>query len=214
MVIVGLYALYRLIRKEYKTALLYGHLAFCFFAMWMALLLMYKMQEGSKHLLTFIAAGLFAMAMMEVKWNVHVIVTAVTFVYLYVIMAVDPYDYQIPFRNDALVADMERTTADFREKLELNMENVPNYDNDVIWVVYDFDAETGEQSMINYQILYGVPEGFGINCCYPDYIIENFGDLQCKYIFTLAGGEIDEICKARNLEVITQGLNGICYKLR
>jgi chromate transport protein ChrA len=214
MVIVGLYALYRLIRKEYKTALLYGHLAFCFFAMWMALLLMYKMQEGSKHLLTFIAAGLFAMAMMEVKWNVHVIVTAVTFVYLYVIMAVDPYDYQIPFRNDALAADMERTTADFREKLDLKLENVPNYDNDVIWVVYDFDAETGEQSMINYQILYGVPEGFGINCCYPDYIIENFDDLQCKYIFTLAGGEIDEICKARNLEVITQGLNGICYRLK
>ena len=214
MVILGAYALYKLIRKEYKTALLYGHQAFCFFAMWMALLLMYKMQEGSKHLLTFIAAGLFAMALMEVKWNLQVVITAVTFIYLYVVMAVDPYDYQIPFRNDELVAVMEQTTADFLEKLELNMENVPNYDNDVIWVVYDFDAETGEQSMINYQILYGVPEGFGINCCYPDYIIENFDDLKCKYIFTLAGGEIDEICKARELEVITEGLNGICYKLR
>ena len=214
MVLAGLYAMYRLIRKEYKTALLYGHFAFCLFAMWMALLLMYKMQEGSKHLLTFIAAGLFAMAMMEVKWNLQVIATVITFVYLYVVMAVDPYDYQNPFRSDELVAEIERATADFQEKLKLSTEKVPNYDNDVIWVVYDVDAKTGEQSMVDYQILYGVPEGFGINCCYPDYVIENFDSLQCKYIFTLGGGKIDEICKARDLEVITEGLNGICYKLR
>ena len=68
--------------------------------------------------------------------------------------------------------------------------------------------------MVDYQILYGIPAGFGINCCYQDYIIENFDSLQCKYIFTLAGGEIDEICKEHGLEVITEGLNGICYKLR
>ena len=214
MVIVAAYAVYKLIRKEFKTGLLYGHLAFCFFAMWMALLLMYKMQEGSKHLLTFIAAGLFAMAMMEVKWNLQVIVTGITFVYLYFVMAVDPYDYQNRFRSEELVAEMERTTADFHEKLSLDLEEVPSYDNDVIWVVYDFDAETGEQSMVDYQILYGIPAGFGINCCYQDYIIENFDSLQCKYIFTLAGGEIDEICKEHGLEVITEGLNGICYKLR
>lgn len=214
MVIIGVYAVYKLVCKNWKQGLLYGHLAFCFFAMWMALLLMYKMQEGSKHLLTFIAAGLFAMALMEVKWNIQVIITGVTFIYLYVIMAVDPYDYQNRFQNEALVAEMERTKADFEEKLILNTEQVPNYDNDVIWVVYDFDAETGEQHMVDYQILYNTPVGFGINCCYQDYVLENFDELSCKYIFTLKGGEIDKVCEERGLEVITQGLNGICYKLR
>ncbi len=214
MVIIGLYALYKLIRKEYKTALLYGHLAFCFFAMWMALLLMYKMQEGSKHLLTFIAAGLFAMAMMKVKWNLQVIVCSIAFVYLYFVMAVDAYDYQNRYRNDELVAEMERTEADFHEKLSLNMEAVPNYDNDVIWVTYDYHAETDEHMITDYQILYGIPAGFGISCCYPDFIIENFDDLQSKYICVPVDGDIDEICKERGLEVITQGMNAICYQLR
>ncbi len=214
MVIVGLYALYKLIRKEWKTALLYAHLAFCFFAMWMALLLMYKMQEGSKHLLTFIAAGLFAMALMEVKWNLHVIVCSVMFVYLYLIMAVDSYDYQNRFRNDALAAEIERTEADFHEKLELVTENVPTYDNDVIWMTYDYHAGTGELIITDYQILYGLPAGFGINCCYVDFITENFDNLQCKYICVPIEGTVNELCKERGLEVITQGMNAICYQLR
>lgn len=214
MVIVAAYAVYKLVRKEWKTALLYGHLAFCFFAMWMALLLMYKMQEGSKHLLTFIAAGLFAMAMMEVKWNLQVIVCGAVFIYLYFFMAVDAYDYQIRFRNEELVAEIERTEADFHEKLSLNMENVPNYDNDVIWVTSDYHAETGELIITDYQILYGIPAGFGINCCYYDFILEEFDSLQCKYICVPVGGAVDVLCSERGLEVITQGMNAICYQLR
>ena len=214
MVIIGLYALYKFIRKEYKTALLYGHYAFCCFAMWMALLLMYKMQEGSKHLLTFIAAGLFAIAMMKVKYSLQAVLCSVVFVYLYFFMAVDAYDYQNRYRNEELVAEIERTEADFHEKLALNMENVPNYDNDVIWVTYDYHAETGDQMVTDYQILYGLPAGFGISCCYPDYILENFDTLQCKYICVPVGGDIDKLCREYDLEVITQGMNAICYKLR
>lgn len=214
MVIIGIYALYKLIRKDYKTALLYGHLTFCFFAMWMALLLMYKMQEGSKHLLTFIAAGLFAMAMMEVKYSLQVVACSIAFIYLYFVMAVDAYDYQNRFRNDELVAEIERTEQDFHEKLELDTQNVPNYDNDVIWVTYDYDAATGQQIITDYQILYGIPSGFGISCCYYDFILENFDALQSKYICTPAGGDIDVLCQERGLEVITQGMNAICYQLR
>lgn len=214
MVIVAAYAVYKIVRKEWKTALLYGHLAFCFFAMWMALLLMYKMQEGSKHLLTFIAAGLFAMAMMEVKWNLQVIVCGAVFIYLYFFMAVDAYDYQIRFRNEELVAEIERTEADFHEKLSLNMEDVPNYDNDVIWVTSDYHAQTGELIITDYQILYGIPAGFGINCCYYDFILEQFDSLQCKYICVPVGGAVDALCSERGLEVITQGMNAICYQLR
>lgn len=214
MVLVGLYALYKLIRKEYKTALLYGHYAFCCFAMWMALLLMYKMQEGSKHLLTFIAAGLFAMALMKVKYSLQVVLCSVVFVYLYFVMAVDAYDYQNRFRNAELVAEMECTEADFHEKLTLNMENVPNYDNDVIWVTYDYDLDTGEHIVTDYQILYGIPAGFGISCCYRDFILENFESLQSKYICVPVGGEIDELCQAYELEIITQGMNAVCYQLR
>ena len=230
MVIVGLYALYRLVQgvrksraskqasltgsEDYKTALIYGHYAFCCFAMWMALLLMYKMQEGSKHLLTFIAAGLFAMAMMKVKYSLQVVLCSAVFIYLYFFMAVDAYDYQNRFQNEELVAEIEGTKEDFYEKLTLNTEDVPNYDNDVIWVTYDYDAQTGEQMTTDYQILYGLPAGFGISCCYPDFILDNFDTLQSKYICVPVGGNIDMLCQEYELEAITQGMNAICYQLR
>lgn len=213
MVLIAVYAVYQLIRKEYKTALIYGHMAFCFFAMWMALLLMYKMQEGSKHLLTFIAAGLFALAMMEVKWNLQVITCTLVFVYLYFFMAVDAYDYQLRFRDDALAAQMEQVTADFAGKLVLNTEAVPNYDNDVIWAFSDYTAD-GEQLITDYQILYGLPAGFGISCCYADFVEEQFDVLQSKYLCIPAGGRLDEMCQERGLTVITQGMNAVCYQLR
>ena len=214
MVIVALYALYKLYTKEYKTALIYGHYGFCCFAMWMALLLMYKMQEGSKHLLTFIAAGLFMIAMMKVKYSLQTILCCIVFVYLYFFMAIDAYDYQNRYRNDELVAEIQRTEADFHEKLALNMEDVPNYDNNVIWVTHDYHAETGEQMTTDYQVLYGLPAGFGISCCYPDYILDQFDTLQSKYICTPTGGEIDRLCVECGLEVITQGMNVTCYQLR
>ena len=154
------------------------------------------------------------MALMEVKWNIHVIVCSAVFIYLYFFMAVDSYDYQNRFRNDELVAEIERTEKEFHEKLELNMEHVPNYDNDVIWVTYDYHAENGQQIITDYQILYGIPVGFGINCCYPDFILENFDSLQCKYICVPVDGNIDAVCKEKGLEVITQGMNAICYQLR
>jgi len=214
MAMIGLYALYKLIRKEYKSALVFGHYAFSCFAMWMALLLMYKMQEGSKHLLTFIAAGLFAMAMMKVKGSLQVIICSIVFVYLYFFMAVDAYDYQNRFRNDWLVEEIERTEADFDEKLMLDTDDVPTYDNDVIWVTYDYDISTEEQIVTNYQILYGIPAGFGISCCERDFVLANFEELQSKYICTPVGGEVDELCQQKGLEVITSGMNAVCYQLR
>ena len=214
MGIIAIYALYKLVCKEYKEALVFGHYAFCCFAMWMALLLMYKMQEGSKHLLTFIAAGIFALAMMQVKASLQVILCSVVFVYLYFVMAVDPYDYQNRFRSDGLVAEMERTEADFDEKLVLVQDKVPNYENDVIWVTYDYDCQTEAQIITSYQILYGLPAGFGISCCERDFILENFDDLRCKYICTPIGGYIDAVCQANDLVEITRGMNAVCYQLR
>ena len=60
----------------------------------------------------------------------------------------------------------------------------------------------------------GKKEGEGPLASYFDYILENFDSLQCKYICVPVGGDIDELCKERGLEVITQGMNAVCYQLR
>ena len=214
MLIIVSYAIYKLLKKDYKQGVLYGHLGFCFFGMWMALLLMYKMQEGSKHLLTFIAVGIFAIAMMEVKFNVQIVACSIAFLYLFYNINVDDPDFKICFRNDALVEEIQRTEADFHRTMQLEAKDVPNFDNNMIWVTYDNNPATDQMVYTSYQILYGIPAGFGISCCYPEFILENFEELESKYICVPKGCEIDLLCQTYELEEITEGLNAVCYQLR
>ena len=67
------------------------------FGMLMALLLMYKLEEGSKHLLTFIAGGVFIMAVLNNKAFVKNIVFAAVCIFFFMIKGTSAYDYQVPF---------------------------------------------------------------------------------------------------------------------
>ncbi|MCD8379214.1 MAG: hypothetical protein LUC95_02560 [Lachnospiraceae bacterium] len=254
MALLFIYTICCLCRKAWKESILYGHLFLSFFAMWMALILMYKMQEGSKHLLTFIAVGIFALAMMKDKTGektkeregvkaaeefgepeksetpdegirpVHclkkaashwqVIVCALTFVYLYYFMAVDAYDYQLCFQTQELVEEMESVADQMEESMIVQTQDVPSYDNDVIWVAADYSTDGEEWLVTDYQILYSLPAGFGISCCYADYITVSFDTLQSKYLCTVAGGTIDALCQEKGLPVVAEGLNAVIYQLR
>ena len=177
--------------KQRNMLIVEGHLAFCFVAMLFALLLMYKLTEGSKHLLTFMAAGLFIVALMETGFYKKAVLVGAVFAYLYTYKAVDPYDYQVPFVAQERQAQLEDWTGAFEELLTLSGK-APNFDNVVMWV---FNDEIDEQrENLEWQLLYGLPKGFGISCCMPDYVIQNFGSLKCRYMATLSGGRIDGMC--------------------
>ncbi len=170
-----------------------AHLAFSFVAMLFALLLMYKLTEGSKHLLTFLAAGLCIVSLMKTRFYKKAMVVGVVFAYLYSYMAVDPYDYQVPFAEEERQAQVFQWQEIFTSRLELSPDNVPNYDNVVIWTWWD-ETSKGRET-VKWQLLYGLPEGFGISCCGGDYVKENFGSLQSRYLVTVAGGEADRLCQ-------------------
>ncbi|MFI3236944.1 MAG: hypothetical protein R3Y47_02810 [Lachnospiraceae bacterium] len=212
LTILLVYTGYTLYKKNYKHAILYGHLAFSFIAMWVALLLMYKMTEGSKHLVTFIAVGIFALAMMEVKKPIQIGVASIVFIYLYMVMAIDPYDYQVPYRTDELVAQIEQVEVDLDAQLVLETDQVPTFDNTVIWVFSDLVLETYQ--VTDWQILYSLPVGFGVSCSYEGFIIENFDELASKYICIVQGGVIEQMCIERDLTKITSGIDSVIYQLR
>lgn len=181
--------------KATPQLILESHLAFSFVAMLFALLLMYKLTEGSKHLLTFMAAGVFVIGTMETKFYKKAMVTGVTFAYFYSYMALDPYDYQAPFAEEQRVAQVENWQEALAEALTLDTESAPGYDNSVIWVLWDQSSESSNTAM-RWQLLYALPEGFGISCCRPEYVMEHFDGLQSRYIATLAGGEVDMRCRS------------------
>lgn len=180
------------------------HLAFSFVGMLFALLLMYKLTEGSKHLLTFMAVGVFVISLMKTRFYKKPAFIGLVFAYFYIFMALDPYDYQVPFAEDTRVEQVEQWQEIYAENLQMTDEDVPNYENAIIWVFSDtVNAESdvtadtdGLPKVINtkWQLFYGLPEGFGISCCMPDYVLEHLDELQCCYLATVAGGEIDERC--------------------
>ncbi len=170
-----------------------AHFAFSFVAMLFALLLMYKLTEGSKHLLTFMAAGLCMISLMETKFYKKAVLVGAVFAYLYSYMAVEPYDYQAPFVAEERRAQVEKWQGIFGAQLELSPEDAPGYENVVIWTWRD-EMPTGGVNM-KWQLLYGVPGGYGISCCDNTYVKENFASLQSRYLVTAAGGEVDLLCQ-------------------
>ena len=193
-----------------KQLVIEVHLAFSFVAMLFALLLMYKLTEGSKHLLTFMAAGVFVVGILETKFYKKAVIVGAAFAYFYSYMAVDPYDYQVPFREEHRVVQLECWREIFGEELQLSEENIPSYQNVVIWP-FDDKGESG--SPLPWQMLYGLPEGWGISCCRQEYLIQNFDDLQCGYMVSLIGGQLDTLCKDAGCRELGRDENMVLYEL-
>ncbi len=203
-------------KKRKKQALLNGYLAFCFFSMWMALLLMYKMKEGSKHLLTFMAVGILVIALMETRFYRKATVIGALCVYLFWYRGDQPGDYQIYFADTEIVERMAHWQEVFAEELVLREENGPNFDNVVIWTFNDVLAASGngETALTDWQILYALPEGWGISCCYRDYVEEHLEELQSLYLTIPVGGELQRSCEALGMEQIGQDGLVCVYRTR
>lgn len=190
--------------------LIEGHLAFSFVVMLLALLLMYKITEGSKHLLTFLAVGIFVVSLMETRTFKKAILLGAVFAYFYTYKAVDPYDYQVPY----ITADQEEQVEFWREtladKLVLKRENVPSYENVVIWTLGD-QLETGSVAT-KWQLLYALPEGMGISCCEVAYVMENFDALQSRYIAAPSGGVVDRLCAEHGYVELGRDVDLVVYE--
>lgn len=185
------------------------HLAFGFVAMLFALLLMYKLTEGSKHLLTFMAAAVFVISLMETKYYKKAVLLGVTFFYFYSHMAVDPYDYQVPFVQEERQEALDEWGKVLKEELALSRKDGPSYENVVIWVFKD--EVNGVSVNTEWQLLYGLPEGFGISCCMPEYVEEHFEDLKSRYLFVVPGGKIDDMCRRAGYEAVRRDDHAVLY---
>lgn len=187
-------------RRVWEKFVIEAHFAFCFVAMFFALLLMYKLTEGSRHLLTFMAAAIFVIALMDTKFYKKAVLVGVTFAYFYFYVPLDPFDYQIPFKQEERADSVEAWTEAMQGRLVLSREDTPNYDNVVIWVFSDMVGD--EEVRTSYQLLYGLPKGFGISCCMRDYVVSNIDMLKSRYIAVPAYGEIAQLCEERDCSLV------------
>lgn len=196
-----------------KRLVIQGHLVVSFVGMLFALLLMYKLTEGSKHLLTFMAAGVFVIAMMETRFYKKAVLVGATFLFFYTYKAVDPYDYGVPYMQERAEENYAYWADAFGGKLVLDREKkTPNFENVIIWVLND-ERQDGVTETVAWQYLYALPEGLGISCCMPDYVGEYLNTLQSRYLATLSGGRIDGLCREEGCEEIGRRDSLVVYRL-
>ena len=199
-----------------KTRALLGieiHLLISCFGMLFMILMAYKINEGSRHLLTFIVAGIFVILLMENKYFLKPVILGILFFYLFVLMAKEPYDYQVPFVNEDRVAKIEKLQEIFCENMKVEKQNAPSYDNVMIWVLRD-NLENGKSVATAWQLLYAVPEGMGISCCESEYILAHSDQLKSKYLASVCGGEIDHMIMQKGCSVLYQDEDVVIYQLR
>ena len=196
-------------RRKEKNVSVYVHFAFCTFGMWIALLLMYKMTEGSKHLSAFIVTGILMLSLVEAKQFWKWVLTAVLCGFLFIAMAKEPINYEIPYKTDALEKQLLTLEQDLEKNLEFS-DIVPSFENTVMWVFSD--EVNGEEVQLDWQQLYVFPDEYGINIGYGGYIIYQFDNLQSRYIATIPGGRIDVMLQESDAEVMAENEKIIIYK--
>ena len=89
-------------------------------------------------------------------------------------------------------------------------EESPGFENVVIWVFKD--TVDGISANTVWQLLYALPEGFGVSCCMPEYVAENFDELKSRYLFTAAAGEIDGLCAQAGFEKVGEAGGMVLYQ--
>lgn len=176
------------------------HLALTCVAMFFAILLMYKVTEGSRHLLTFMAAGIFLVSLMETKFYKKAMFVGALCFYLYSYKGTDPYYYQVPFIDEKIETQLRKVSEVLEKEMVLEKEQVPSFENVMIWALSDKCGE--EDVYTKWQVLYGLPKGFGINCCKYDYLDWMMGDLSCRYLTTVAGGRTAARCEERGFTLL------------
>lgn len=188
-----------------------GHLAFSFLAMLFAtLLLMSNFHDGCKHLLTFLAAGIFPIARMRTVYWKKAILTGVAFAFVFSYHGAAFEAYQPTFYQEAVALGLEGFGADVERELALAGDAGPGYDNTVIWVLSDELPEGPRYT--GWQYLYALPPGFGINCCTAEYVTENFRSLRSRYLCVVPGGPVEEACRLMEYEEIAGNEHAVLYR--
>ncbi|MBQ8138924.1 MAG: hypothetical protein IJ195_05660 [Lachnospiraceae bacterium] len=168
--------------KKYSLTLL--HLMLSMIVLLIAIEVMYKPYEGSKHLLAFIIPAILVFIYVEDITYIRTFIVCVSFILMFIAKRPEQKDYLLPYNDGTRDTEIAYWKETFKE-IELKESKDAIYENTLIW-------NYGEGEDI-WQYLYSAPAGMGINCCTDDYLIENFNSLQSGYIAAPAGGEIETL---------------------
>ena len=174
-------------------------------------LLLQKANEGGRHIWVFCILGIALIVLFKEghESNVPKLIIAALFVTFIIRGASVPSDYDVPF-DDRNIKENVSAWEDIFEKENVSLSDNTGYENTVIWVFIDY--VDGKQVVTEFNGLYALPKGFGINCCSPDYVLDCFDSLQSKYIFTYDGALVSEKCEEADYRMIGRYGKSVMYE--
>lgn len=160
-----------------------------YFLMMAAIVYMYNIHNGDRHLLTFIILGILLLGMYfpgKMSAVLKVFLTS-AMVFFFFVRAGTAYDRMVPFENETLRQEIRELGESLSQRMELS--DGLSWENTVIWLAYDM--VDGEYVAEQWQQLYALPAGFGINHCSQDYVMEHFDSISSRYIAAVPGGDVE-----------------------
>jgi len=174
-------------------------------------LLLQKANEGGRHIWVFCILGIAVIAFLKEGFESHLpklIITALLVVFI-IRGASVPTDYDVPF-DDRNIKENVKAWEEIFEKENVTLSDNTGYENTVIWVFIDYVDDS--QVVTEFNGLYALPKGFGISCCSPDYVLNNFDGLQSKYIFTYDGALVADKCEEYDFKLIGRFGKSVMYE--
>jgi len=167
--------------------------------MMVAILYMYNINTGNRHVLTFLLVGIVMLGMVQFRWSVALQgALAVVLCFFFLVRTESVYDYLPPFGDEAVREEIATASKALEEKMEV--QPGIGWDNTVIWLAYD--VVDGEAVAEQWQQLYALPGGFGINYCSQPYVYDHLENIQSRYIAAIPGGDVEAQLQMEGAELL------------
>lgn len=174
--------------------------------MLLAIIYLYDIKVGSRHVTSFLLIFIFIISILEVSTK-RIILFIACYMWIFIIRGTDEYTYQIPIYTEEKEAALQLGRRELEKGNLIELDNEEPWDNTVIWLLND-------ESPIDFTYLYALPGGIGIELYFKEYVLNNFADLQPKYILTNIGEEVDLLCEQESKEKIAEYGNVHIWRLR
>ena len=156
-------------------------------AVLLAIMLLYNLFDGYRHLFVFIVIDILLLILISPARYFNAGIMAAVFVLFFCIKK--PV-YPVPYAEAAARAEFASKTVTMEETIKLT--DGLTWDNTFLVAGEDLAAASKDDP--DYlEVLYVLPEGSAVNYCTQDYILNNRDNLKAGYLITLEGSDCDVI---------------------
>lgn len=208
--IYGIYLLLCQSRNEKKEKeflnIFLGYLLAYFCVMLLAIIYLYDVNAGSRHVMGFVLIFICLVPFLE-RSIIRYAILLTVFLWIFGVKATDGHTYQIPVYTEEKEMDLQKGRKELLQNGMADLSSSEPWDNTVIWLLKD-------ETDIDFTYLYALPEGMGIELYFKGIVSDSFAQLKPKYILTNIGEEIDLLCEREGKERMAEYGNVHVWKLR